>query len=110
MMDKLRTLLAGVALCLLAVAAFAADLDTAKADGLVGERADGYLGIVVASAPADVVALVDDVNGRRQAEYARIAKQNGIERSEVEALAGRKAIERTAPGGWIFTNGGWRQK
>jgi hypothetical protein len=54
--------------------------------------------------------LVDDINGRRQAEYTRIAGENGIERTEVEALAGRKAIERTAPGGWIFTNGGWRQK
>jgi uncharacterized protein YdbL (DUF1318 family) len=110
MMNKLRTLLAGVVLFLVTVAALAADLDTAKADGLVGERADGYLGIVVASAPADVVALVDDVNGRRRAEYARIAEQNGIGRAEVEALAGRKAIERTAAGGWIFTNGGWRRK
>ena len=110
MMDKLRTLFAGLALLCAATLAFAADLDQAKADGLVGERADGYLGIVVASAPADVVALVDDINGRRQAEYTRIATDNGIERTEVEALAGRKAIERTATGGWIFTNGGWRQK
>lgn len=111
-MKSLRNPLAALLLwCLvLPLGAFAADLDQAKRDGLVGERADGYLGLVVASAPGDVQALVADVNERRQAEYARIAAQNGIERSQVEALAGRKAIERTAPGGWIFTEGGWRRK
>jgi uncharacterized protein YdbL (DUF1318 family) len=110
-MKSLRNPLAALLLCLvIPLGAFAADLDQAKRDGLVGERADGYLGLVVASAPGDVQALVADVNARRQAEYARIATQNGIERSQVEALAGRKAIERTTPGGWIFTDGGWRRK
>jgi len=111
-MKSLRNPLATLLLCLVVLpfAAFAADLDQAKRDGLVGERADGYLGLVVASAPRDVQALVADVNDRRQAEYARIAAQNGIQRSQVEALAGRKAIERTAPGGWVFTDGGWRRK
>jgi len=92
--------------------ALALDLDQVKRDGLVGERADGYLGLVVATVPADVAALVADVNRRRQAEYERIALQNGIERAQVEALAGRKAIERTPAGGWIFSNGngGWRRK
>jgi uncharacterized protein len=105
--------LAPLALMLLLVsagAALAADLEQAKRDGLVGERADGYLGLVVARVPADVAALVTDVNERRRTEYQRIALQNGIALAEVEALAGRKAIEKTAPGGWIFTNGGWRRK
>lgn len=109
-MNTLRTLLAVVLLASLPSLVSAADLDQAKRDGLLGERADGYIGLVVPGAPADIVALAADVNQRRQAEYERIARENGIERAEVEALAGRKAVERTAPGGWIFTNGGWRRK
>jgi uncharacterized protein YdbL (DUF1318 family) len=30
--------------------------------------------------------------------------------AQVEALAGKKAIERTQPGGWILLNGGWQKK
>jgi uncharacterized protein YdbL (DUF1318 family) len=97
-------------LLLVSSAAFAADLDQAKRDGLVGERADGYLGLVDTSAPPDVRALVADVNGKRKAEYQRIAAGNSLEMAQVEALAGKKAIERTQPGGWILLNGGWQKK
>ena len=90
--------------------AFSAELAQAKAAGHVGERADGYLGLITEEAPADVVSLVQDVNDKRRAEYQRIARSNELTLEEVEALAGRKAIERTAAGGWIRTNGGWRQK
>ena len=90
--------------------AFSAELDQVKSAGLVGERADGYLGLVDKNAPDDVVNLVKDVNDRRRAEYQRIASSNELTLDQVEALAGRKAIERTAPGGWILTNGGWQQK
>ena len=91
-------------------AAFAADLDQAKRDGLVGERADGYIGLVDTSASADVRALVADVNEKRKAEYQRIAAGNNLEVAQVEALAGKKAIERTQTGGWILRNGGWQKK
>ena len=91
-------------------AAFAIDLDQAKADGLVGERADGYLGLVVPSAGADVVKLVADINSKRKAEFERIAQTNDLTLEQVQALAGKKALERTKPGGWILVNGGWQQK
>jgi uncharacterized protein YdbL (DUF1318 family) len=109
-MKVLCNVLATVLLLAGACAALAAELEPSKRSGLVGERADGYLGLVVATVPADVAALVNDVNRRRRAEYERIASQNGLERTEVEALAGRRAIERTAPGDWVFTNGGWKRK
>ena len=92
-----------------AAMAFAVDLATAKRDGLVGERADGYLGVVEASAGADVRALVDDVNGKRKAQYERIAAKNGIALTDVEARAGQKTIAKTAPGGWVF-DGTWKRK
>ncbi len=102
--------LAAAALLLLTVAAFAADLDQAKRDGIVGERADGYLGIVVQPAPADIVALVAEINAKRKAEYQRIANANNITLEQVEALAGRKTIEKTRTGDWILVDDTWRRK
>jgi uncharacterized protein len=89
--------------------AFALELDAAKAQGLVGERADGYLGIVVKNPDAQVVALVDEVNDKRLARYKEIAAQNGIDLADVEARAGQRAIALTAAGGWIFRSS-WEQK
>jgi len=65
----------------LALPAASADLDlhAAKSQGLVGEKVDGFVGIVVAEPTAAVTALVEDVNARRRAAYEAIAKKNGIE-------------------------------
>ena len=73
------------ALLLSAAAAHGADLAQAKAAGMVGERADGYLGLVQENAPADVVALVKDVNSKRRDEYRRIAESNDLSLEEVQA-------------------------
>lgn len=97
-------LLSGAAL------AHAIDLDQAKAQGLVGETIEGYLAAVNAAPSAEVAALVEDVNAKRRAEYQRIARDNGIELEQVEALAAKKAIEKTRPGGWIRIDGEWRRK
>lgn len=82
--------------------AWAAALDDAKAAGLVGERPDGYLGLVDPNAPPAVKQLVDSVNAKRKAEYTRIAKQNGTAVDAVAALAGAKLIERTPPGQYVM--------
>jgi uncharacterized protein YdbL (DUF1318 family) len=104
----LRTALLGI-LLLFATAAHAIELDDAKRRGLVGERADGYLGIVVSSPSAEVKALVDEVNGKRRARYEEIARSNNIDLADVEARAGQKAIEKTGSGGWVF-QARWTQK
>jgi len=103
---------ASLAVMLLALAggALAIDLNEAKTTGLVGETIEGYLAVVEASAPPEAVALVAQVNARRRAEYQRIADQNDIPLADVEALAAKKAIEKTRPGGWVRLNGNWRQK
>ncbi|MDA1074716.1 MAG: YdbL family protein [Proteobacteria bacterium] len=106
----MKKLLTALALFLLTCVALAADLDQMKKDGLVGERADGYLGMVEASVPADVVSLVADVNGKRKAEYQRIAASNNLSLAQVQALAGKKAIEKTLAGNWVLLNGGWERK
>ena len=99
-----------IASLLWASLSFGADLDEAKRTGSVGERADGYLGLVNTSAPADIDALLKQINNKRRAEYQRIAAANDLTLDQVQALAGKKAIEKTPSGGWILTNGGWRQK
>ena len=94
---------------LLSTVAFAIDLDTAKSQGLIGERLDGYLGVVVENPSDEVKALVAEVNGKRRARYQQIAKKNNIDVADVEARAGQKAIERTASGGWVF-QARWEKK
>lgn len=106
----MKRMTATVLLLLATTVAFAADLDSAKRQGLVGERADGFLGLVDESAPDDVTALVKTINDKRRAEYLRIAETNDLTLAQVQALAGKKAIGRTESGGWILLNGGWQQK
>ncbi len=43
-------------------------------------------------------------------EPINIAKQNGISVSDVEAIAGKKAIEKTPSGQIIQLNGNWVRK
>lgn len=105
---SLATLFLGL---MLSLAAAAAELDSAKSDGWIGEKPDGYLGLVRDDAPADVKALVQDVNGKRKARYQQIARQQGAPLSEVEKVGGQTAIDKTRPGHYVMdASGRWRKK
>jgi len=109
----MRALVRSLAIVLVfvgAAAAAALDLDGAKAQGLVGERLDGYVGAVAATPSAEVKALVEGVNAKRKAAYAEIAKRNGTDPAEVAKLAAQKLVERAASGEWIFVDGAWGRK
>ena len=98
-------------LCLAALPAAAQSLDQAKAAGQVGERIDGYVGVVDANAPGNVRSMVDQVNAARRARYAEIAAERGISVQAVAQIAGEKLIERTPGGQWVLgADGQWRQK
>lgn len=87
----------------------AGPLDDAKAAGLVGERADGYVGAV--GAEADVQALIDEINAGRRAKYAEIAAKRGAPVEAVAAIAGKKLIERSPAGQYVLgSDGQWKQK
>ena len=88
----------------------AIDLDAARAQGLVGEQSDGYVGAVSASPSADVQALVADVNAKRRAAYGEIAQKNGTAPDAVAALSAQKLMERAPAGQWIWDKGRWTQK
>ena len=91
--------------------AMAGTLDQPKADGLIGEQANGYLGLVTQNATADIKALVRDVNTKRKTRYRAIAGKQSVPLSEVEKVGGTTAIDRTLPGNYIKDSSGrWRKK
>jgi len=88
------------------------DLATAKAQGLVGERPDGFVGTVdPATASADVKDLVKTTNAERREKYKEIAAKNGTSVDKVQAVAGADIIKRTPSGQYIMTAAGkWVKK
>ena len=78
----------------------AADLTSAKSSGLIGEQANGYIGFVK-SVPEEVEYLVKEVNAKRNAKYKKIAKSQNIPLSDVEKIAGKKAMSKTLSGNYI---------
>ncbi len=107
-----RKLLTALFLSLLSISvAIAGALTQPKADGLIGEQANGYLGLVDQNAPADIKSLVSRINSKRKAGYEKIARQQGTQLSDVEKVGGNTAIEKTLPGNYIRDAGGdWRKK
>jgi uncharacterized protein len=99
--------------CMLLVAqvSFALTLQEAKNEGIVGELRNGYVGLVVESAPSEVVALVRDINNQRRELYQQIARENGISVEQVAALAFEKAVEATPAGQYLQNaSGAWIRK
>lgn len=94
---------------LIAGQAFAMDLSQARAQGIVGEKLDGYVGAVTGSAEAG--AVVDEVNARRRAEYEKISAQNGQPVSVVGKVAAETIINGLPPGSlYQDANGAWKRK
>lgn len=83
-------------------------LDDVKQQGLVGETPTGYLAVVRAEGQAKEV--VEAINDARREEYERIAEKHDIPVTEVETVAGKKAIEKTPDGQYIKVNGNWVKK
>jgi uncharacterized protein YdbL (DUF1318 family) len=82
-----------------------------RVSGLVGEQADGYLGLV-ASAPADVRAQMESINIQRRAAYTRLASQRGATIEEVAAATGCQLFAtRVGPGQYYrLPDGVWRRR
>ena len=109
---KLRTLgllAAAVVMMIAANPAFALDLASARASGVVGEKSDGYVAVIKASAEAD--ALVAEVNARRKAEYARISAANSQPVAVVAKLAAEEIIGKLGSGSkYQNASGSWVTK
>ena len=83
-------------------------LDSVKQEGLVGETPTGYLEVVRAEGQAKEV--VEAINSARRDEYKRIAEKHNIPVTQVETVAGKKAIEKTPTGQYVQMGGKWVKK
>jgi len=89
----------------------AADLQSAKATGLIGERLDGYCAVVNPKAKAEIQKIVRAVNAKRRTQYQRIAKKNGVTAADVGRLTAAKVIKNAPKGTFIQQpNGKWVRK
>lgn len=87
-------------------------IDAAKASGVVGERIDGYLGIVDdGAADASLRRKVQEINARRRAAYDELARDTGTTVAQVARVTGERQIERASPGEFYMDeNGRWVRK
>lgn len=94
-------------------AAAKAAVDAAKAQGVVGEQNDGFLGFVNAGAASgEVRAAVAEINAGRRQLYAQAATQNGVSPAAAGASAFRSVVQsRLKPGEFYQDAGGaWVKK
>ena len=82
----------------------------ARSAGQVGERMDGYLGIVVAETPA-LRRIVNDINIKRRAVYSERAKATNATIEEYAFTAGCQAILATVSGEkYQAPDGSWQTR
>ena len=89
-----------------------ATVDSAKAAGVVGEQADGFLGFVTAAAAPAIKAAVAEPNAGRAQLYAQAAAKNGVTPAAAGAAAFESVVKgRLRPGDYYKpAGGGWVRK
>ncbi|MBU4434291.1 MAG: DUF1318 domain-containing protein [Alphaproteobacteria bacterium] len=101
---------AGAGSALAQSAAAKATVDAAKVQGVVGEQADGYLGIV-AGGDAALREAVTEINTGRAAAYKDIAVKTGVTPEAAGQATAKQLYSRLAPGQyWKPLDGGWMKK
>jgi uncharacterized protein YdbL (DUF1318 family) len=102
--------LAGLALSAPALAQRDPAYQAARSAGQVGEKPDGYLG-VVGSQSGTVQSLVSDLNIRRRENYAQKAQEQGVTLQEYAITQGCILIARTQPGEkYQAPDGSWQTR
>jgi uncharacterized protein YdbL (DUF1318 family) len=82
----------------------------AKAAGQVGERYDGYLG-VVSAAPALVRREVDTINIRRRSHFYNLAASKGVRPQDVGITAGCMTLASVDVGeAYLLADNVWRRR
>lgn len=96
---SLAAALSLAAISLAPVSAASARIENAKNNCIVGEQADGYLGVVSgADADAELRREVRDINQQRKAAYADLARRNGVTIEVTAALTAEKLMNQAGPG------------
>ena len=112
-MNKLLLSLAVLASLMAPVASQAQDSATiiqARRAGLIGERYDGYLGIVAANVTSELRRQVSAINIRRRSLYSGLATRKGVTPEEVGITAACSLFRRIGVGEYYLPGqGGWRR-
>ncbi|MCH2169192.1 YdbL family protein [Myxococcota bacterium] len=102
---------------LLAISLFGADgalaqsLDNYRAAGQVGERTDGYVGIISANPDEQLRDFVGNLNEKRKQRYQAIARENDASLEAVASRAGQKLTQSARPGTYVQNpSGAWVRK
>lgn len=93
-------------------AAMAGDptIDAAIEAGEVGERIDGFLG-VVSTTDARTLRKVQEINNKRRALYDQLAGETGTTAAQVGRVTGEKQIAKLSSGDFYMDEtGNWKQK
>ncbi len=113
----IRTLIAIVAVAglasLFAGSASAGDpqIEAAQKQGVVGERIDGFLGIVDGSVDPALLRRVNEINNKRRALYDQLAKDTGTTVEQVARVTGEKQISKASKGEYVMgEDGTWTKK
>jgi uncharacterized protein len=86
-------------------------VDTAKAAGVVGEQADGFLGFVKGSADPTVTAAVSAINAGRTNVYSGTAAKSGVTRDAAGEATGALLISKVPAGQYYKPlDGNWSKK
>jgi uncharacterized protein YdbL (DUF1318 family) len=88
-----------------------ADLAAAVAQGIVGEKADGYMGLAKPASP-EIKAKVDAINIKRRAAFTPEAAKRGVTLEEWAAAIGCKTLTSRVSNGQAYQlpDGVWRVK
>lgn len=73
-------------------------VDNAKSQRLVGERIDGYLGLVTGFVSPDIQSAVNEINIRRKSAYTKLARDQGVEIGVIARLTGEKLVAKALSG------------
>ena len=105
----MRKLLLLVAAAAVPASAQTPALDAARAQGVIGERYDGYVG-VAAPASAGVRSQVATINIQRRSLYSRLAASKGVSPQDVGITAGCQLLARVGVGeAYMWADGAWRR-
>ena len=112
-MSRISILVAGLFGLLLAVPAASQDpaaINSARRAGLIGERYDGYLGLVTTNPTAELRRQVGAVNIRRRELYSDLAAKRGVSPEEVGITTACSLLKRLNAGDYyLLGQGGWRR-
>jgi uncharacterized protein YdbL (DUF1318 family) len=87
-------------------------VDAAKAQGTVGEQADGFLGWVKPSSDPALQAAVKEINDGRAALYREAAQRNGVTVEAAGAATYTQVVQSKLKPGEFYkpANGAWTKK